>query len=238
MRLCSITWQTCMYLRAWQHQMTTVMQSCSHSNAILQPQIQETHRTTHIGHNHSLQNTGEEPITVGTTAAAPAPHAAHRRYLSSLAAATLRRKNARFRAPASSPTQAPCNIHAAITIRFAASRSKPAPIYAHGNARWQQSYSHYRSVLLCDVKSHTTVAHHPSLSVLVCDSLTPPFIECIVMWCQGSHHSPTPPFIECIVIWCQVSHHSLTPPFIECILMWCQVSPPFIECIVAGKSHP
>ena len=28
------------------------------------------------------------------------------------------RKNARFRAPASSPTQAPCNVHAAITMRF------------------------------------------------------------------------------------------------------------------------
>ena len=35
--------------------------------------------------NHSLQNTEEEPITLGTTPAAPA---AHRRYLSSLAAAT------------------------------------------------------------------------------------------------------------------------------------------------------
>ena len=38
------------------------------------------------------------------------------------------RKNTRFRAPASSPTQPPCNIHAAITMRFAASRSKPASL--------------------------------------------------------------------------------------------------------------
>ena len=38
------------------------------------------------------------------------------------------------------------------------------------------------------------------------------------------HHSLTPPFIECIAMWCLVSHHSLTPPFIECIVMWCQVS--------------
>ena len=35
------------------------------------------------------------------------------------------RKNTRFRAPASSPTQAPCNIHAAITMHFAASRANP-----------------------------------------------------------------------------------------------------------------
>ena len=42
-------------------------------------------------------------------------------------------KNARFRAPASSPKQSPCNFHAAITMRFAASRRKPARIYAHSN---------------------------------------------------------------------------------------------------------
>ena len=40
---CSITSQTCTYLRTWQHRMTTIMQpfQCD-----LQPQIQETHRTT------------------------------------------------------------------------------------------------------------------------------------------------------------------------------------------------
>ena len=38
------------------------------------------------------------------------------------------RKNARFRAPASSPTQAPCNAHAAITMRFAAFPSSPLPL--------------------------------------------------------------------------------------------------------------
>ena len=45
------------------------------------------------------------------------------------------RKNTRFRAPASSPKHSPCNIHAAITMRFAASRGKPAPIYARGNIK-------------------------------------------------------------------------------------------------------
>ena len=55
------------------------------------------------------------------------------------------RKNTRFRAPASSPNNSPCNIHASMTMRFAASRSKPAPIYARGNIRWRQSSSHYHS---------------------------------------------------------------------------------------------
>ena len=45
------------------------------------------------------------------------------------------RKNTRFRAPASSPRQAPGNSHAAITMRFAATRGKHASLYAHGKTR-------------------------------------------------------------------------------------------------------
>ena len=56
------------------------------------------------------------------------------------------RKNTRFRAPASSPKQSPCNIHAAITMRFAASRGKPAPIYARGNIKWRQWSSHSNAI--------------------------------------------------------------------------------------------
>ena len=43
---CSMTWLTRMHLRTWQHQITTIMQpfQCD-----LQPQIQETNRTTHTG---------------------------------------------------------------------------------------------------------------------------------------------------------------------------------------------
>ena len=56
------------------------------------------------------------------------------------------RKNTRFRAPASSPKHSPCNIHAAITMRFAASRSKPAPIYARGNIKGRQWSSHSNAI--------------------------------------------------------------------------------------------
>jgi len=43
-RFRSIPWQTCTYLRTWQHQMTTIKQpfQCN-----LQPEIQKPHRTTH-----------------------------------------------------------------------------------------------------------------------------------------------------------------------------------------------
>ena len=56
------------------------------------------------------------------------------------------RKNTRFRGPASSPKYSSCNIHASITLRFAASRSKPTPIYGRGNTKWQQSCSHSNAI--------------------------------------------------------------------------------------------
>ena len=67
--------------------------SCSHSNAICIHRFKKrielhTHRN-----NHSLQNTEEEPIASGTTAAATA---AQTRYLSSPAATTLHGKTQGF----------------------------------------------------------------------------------------------------------------------------------------------
>ena len=89
----------------------------------LQAQLQETHRTTHTGTNHSLQNTEEEPIASGTTAAATrrtheVPFIA--------GCSHFTRKNTRFRAPASSPKQSPCNIHASIAMRSASTASRNA----------------------------------------------------------------------------------------------------------------
>ena len=71
---------------------------------------------THMS-NHTLQNTKGEPKKIKTIAAASA---AHTRYLSSPPAATLHGKaqGSVLRLP----PQPPCNIHAAITMRFAASR--------------------------------------------------------------------------------------------------------------------
>ena len=88
-RFCSITWQTCMYLRTWQHQMTTIMQpfQCD-----LQPPIQETHRTTHTWSTTRCRTPRENRFDETIAAAA----AAHTRYPSSPPAATLRRKTQGF----------------------------------------------------------------------------------------------------------------------------------------------
>ena len=95
--------------------------------------------------NHSLQNTEEEHG--GTHYARNDPSRTRRTQEVPVIAGRshFTRKNARFRAPASSLTQAPCNIHSAITMHFAASCSKPASLYAHGNTRWQ-SCSHSNAI--------------------------------------------------------------------------------------------
>ena len=94
----------------------------------LQPQLQETHRTTpqeqplvakHIEGTNRVRNdrsrtrrTHEVPFIV--------------------ACSHFTRKNTRFRAPASSPKHRPCNIHAAMTMRSATTASGNAWNYSTG----------------------------------------------------------------------------------------------------------
>ena len=102
-----------MYLHTWQHQMTTIMQPaiCNHrfkKHIELRTQEQPV-VAKHRGGTHYARN---DPSRTRWTQEVP--------FIA--ACSHFTRKNTRFRSPASSPTQAPCNIHAAITMRFAASR--------------------------------------------------------------------------------------------------------------------
>ena len=143
----SITSQTCTYLRTWRHQRTTIynnhaaiaasrrkpariyargntrwQQSCSHFNAICHHRFKKRKEL----------RTQEQPLAAehrGGTKTTPAAPAAHTRYLSSPAAATLQGKTQGFVLRLPPENKAPCNVHAAITMHFAASRRKPARIY-------------------------------------------------------------------------------------------------------------
>ena len=85
----------------------------------------------HYAHmnNHSLQK-DDRPIDDETTPAAPA---AHTRYLSSPAAATLHGKTQGFVLRLSRQRKAPRNIHVAITMRSATKDTTNAKNYAHMN---------------------------------------------------------------------------------------------------------
>ena len=178
------------------------------------------------------------------SAACPCARRAVRRPISRISPghSHFTRKNTRFRAPASSPKQSPCNIHAAITLRFAASRRKPARIYAHGNTRWQQSCSHYTRVLLCDVKSHTTLhwayfyvmwsltpQSHTTLHwayFYVMWSLTPQshtalhWVYCYVMWSLTPQSHTTLHWAYFYVMWSLTPQSHTTLHWAYCYVMW------------------
>ena len=82
----------------------------------LQPQLQQTHRTTHTGTTIVAKH------TEGTKR--PQPHPPHTRGTFHRRLQPLYTEETRFRALASSPQHCPCNIHAAMTMRSEGTDSK------------------------------------------------------------------------------------------------------------------
>ena len=183
---CSMTWLTRMYLRAWQHQMTTIIMAAI--TAICNQRFNKRIELRTNEQRLAAENRG------GTDWPRNDPNRNRRtqevRYIAGCSRFT--RKNTRFRAPASSPKQTPCNILAAITLRYFAVSHHPS-----------------LSVLLCGVKSHTTL-HWVYCYIL--SNLTPPFIEFIAVWCKTSHH----PLLSALL--CDVKFHT-TFHWVYCYVM-------------------
>ena len=88
-----------------------------------QPQLQETHGTTNTGTTTRCKTHRRNQ----SRPKRPQPQPLHRRGIPFIAGCShFTRKNTRFRAPASSPTQSPCNIHAAMPMRSATTASRNA----------------------------------------------------------------------------------------------------------------
>ena len=121
--------------------MTTIMQPLQCVD--LQPQIQPSPSTTHIDKTMRCRTQRRNPLRPER----PQPQPPHTRGIPFIAGCShFTQKNTRFRAPASSPKQSPFIIHAAITMRFAASWNKAASPYTHGNTRSQQSCNHTNAI--------------------------------------------------------------------------------------------
>ena len=169
--------------------MTTIMQPF---HCDLQPQIQNTNRSTHTGTTTHCRTQRRNIFASETTLAAPA---AHTRYLSSPAATTLHGKmqgfvlrlppqhkpHATFMQPLQSlhfPKSPLPFVTSSLRHHFP---SSPLP-FLTTSLRHHFPYS-------CDVKSHTTLCHSLLFfcDVLLCDAKdththTPPFINVM------SHH--------------------------------------------------
>ena len=108
----------------------------------LQPEIQEPHRTTHTDtttrcKTHRRNNSRTKR---------PQPQPPHRRGSFHRRLQPLYTEKHKVSCSGFLPNTQPMQHHAAITMRFAASRSKPAPIYARGNIKWQQWSSHSNAI--------------------------------------------------------------------------------------------
>ena len=189
---CSITWLTCISLRTWQHQMTTIMQpfQCD-----LQPQIQETQGT-----NHSLQNTEKEPKR-------PQPHPSHtggtfHRRLQPLYTEKYKVSCSGF-LPKTKPMQHSCSHYKVTT-----SQSHP---FVTTSLR-----HHFPSSPLPKV---TTLPSSPLPKVTTLPLSPPPFVTtlchsllffCDVFLCDVKSHTALVianySFVMYIVMWCRVSH--------------------------------
>ena len=119
----SCSWLFSFYLRTWQQNIATFMQpfQCDLQRGVPQP-----HRTTHTQRHAKCRNTKGE---IGRTKKHQNERTRNRlthELPFTAACSYFTRKNTRFRAPASSPTQAPCNSHAAIPMRSATRGSTTA----------------------------------------------------------------------------------------------------------------
>ena len=107
----------------------------------LQPELQETHRTTHTRTTIVAEHRGGTNRVRNDRSRTRRTHEVP--FI--VACSHFTRKNTTFRAPASSPQHSPSNIHAAIPLRSASTNSRNAYDYAHS------------------FKNYITTSHRPHL---------------------------------------------------------------------------
>ena len=235
---CNFRFQTRISRRTWQHKTTMIMQPL---HCDLQPESQETHRTTHTWtttHCRTQRRNQSRPVR-------PQPHPPHTRGTFHRRPEPLYTEKHKVSCPGFPPKRSPCHIHAAITLRFATSGSKPASLDAHGNTKQQWSCSHYTAICNQRVKKRIELRTHEQPLIAEHRGGTNrarfdpsrtrrthevPFIAGRSHFTRKNTRFPAPAFpqneahvtsmqpLQCVL-----------PPFIECsltllIVMWCQVT--------------
>ena len=108
----------------------------------LQPEIQEPHRTTHTGTTTRCKTHRRNNSRMKR----PQPQPPHRRGTFHRRLQPLYTEKHTVSCSGFLPNTKPMQHLEAITMRFAASRSKPAPIYARGNIKGRQWSSHSNAI--------------------------------------------------------------------------------------------
>ena len=108
----------------------------------LQPESEETHRTTHTWTTTHCRTQRRNQSRL----VRPQPHPPHARGTFHRRPEPLYTEKHKVSCPGFPPKRGPCNIHAAMAMRFATSSSQPASLDAHGNTKRQRSCSHYTAI--------------------------------------------------------------------------------------------
>ena len=137
--VCNFRFPTRISRRTWQHKTTTIMQPL---HCDLQPESQETHRTTHTWTTTHCRTQRRNQSRL----VRPQPNPPHTRGTFHRRPERLYTEKHKVSCPGFPPKQSPCNIHAAMAMRFATSSSQPASLDAHGNTKRQRSCSHYTAI--------------------------------------------------------------------------------------------
>ena len=130
-----------------------------HAAVTLRSATRESRNAKNYAHmsNHSLCRTQRRNQSRPVLAQ---PHPAHTRGTFHRRPEPLYTEKHKVSCPGFPPKRSPCNIHAAITMRFATSGSKPASLDAHGNTKRQRSCSRYSAICSQRVKKRKELRTH------------------------------------------------------------------------------
>ena len=148
---CNFKFPTRISRRTWQHKTTKIMQPL---HCDLQPESQETNRTTHTWTTTHCRTQRRNQSRL----VRPQPHPPHTRGTFHRRPEPLYTEKHKVSCPGFPPKRGPCNIHAAMTMRFATSSSQPASLDAHSNTKRQRSCSHYTAI--CNQSQETNRTTH------------------------------------------------------------------------------
>ena len=223
---------------------------------VLQHHVASPHASPHMASNHhnnyaaitprSATQVPKRPMPTHTRTTAqcrtpcrhqsyvkgtPAATASQTSCPSLAAAATLREKQSVSRRgvlPNTSPHVVPCNSHAAITMRFAASRGIPACISAHGIKPSQQLCSHHTSICNHRFQNALCLRTHeqPATFLQALQCVSQQGLETFMQPYQCDFHLMYSCLMFCYVMYCCALYCYV----MYCCVMYCRAMYCYVMC--------
>ena len=152
---CNIRFQTRISRRTWQHKTTTTMRPL---HCDLQPESQQTNRITHTWTTTRCRTQRRNR----SRSVRPQPHPPHTRGTFHRRPEPLYTEKHTVSCPGFPLKRSPCNIHAAITMRFWNIRFQTRI----SRRTWQHKTTTIMRPLHCGLQPESKLTHHPSWTIV------------------------------------------------------------------------